>query len=228
MESGARQQGGQEVSISIRGQVLIGDLEEPADSLGLVIFAHGAGSSRLSPRNRHVAARLREARLTTFLLDLLTPEEKALDERTAGRVRFDVPLLAERLQGASEWVGGFAGRDLRIGYFGASTGAAGALLAASRQGHAIRAVVCRGGRPDLAGPSLSDVVTPTLLVVGGEDKEVLRLNRRALTELRCESRLEIIPGATHLFPEPGALDKVADLAASWFRSHLADDLEPGG
>jgi putative phosphoribosyl transferase len=195
---------------------LTGDLAVPAGATALVVFAHGSGSSRHSPRNRHVAASLNRARLATLLLDLLTPEEE-LDRRNV----FDIPLLAGRLLAATAWakeqpeLG-----SLPIGYFGASTGAGAALWAAAEAGDRIGAVVSRGGRPDLAGPRLTDVRAGVLLIVGSRDPVVMDLNRQALSQLRCEAGLAVVPGATHLFEEPGALDEVARLAADWFTRRL--------
>jgi putative phosphoribosyl transferase len=199
---------------------LDGDLDLPDGARGIVLFAHGSGSSRLSPRNRHVARLLNEAGLATLLVDLLTPEEEAFDARTA-RLRFDIDLLAERLVEVTDWLGDRAEtRGLRRGYFGASTGAAAALVAAAARPQVVHALVSRGGRPDLAGPALPLVRAPTLLIVGGEDVAVIELNRRALAQLRTEADLAIVPGATHLFEEPGALDEVARLARQWFERHL--------
>ncbi len=199
---------------------LTGNLEIPAPVQGLVIFAHGSGSGRKSPRNQYVARRLREAGMATLLMDLLTPEEEALDVERA-HLRFDIAFLAGRLLAATDWAGRQDSvRGLPIGYFGASTGAAAALVAAAERGPLVRAVVSRGGRPDLAGPALHAVVAPTLLIVGGADVEVLDLNRGALAQLRCPKDLRIVPGASHLFPEPGALEEVAGLAAEWFGRHL--------
>jgi pimeloyl-ACP methyl ester carboxylesterase len=195
---------------------LEGTLRLPQDTAGVVLFAHGSGSSRLSPRNTYVATALRSAGLGTLLFDLLTGDE-ALDRANV----FDIPLLAERLLLATEWL---RGRDdtrrLDLGYFGASTGAAAALVAASRSPSPVGAVVSRGGRPDLAGPVLAQVQAPTLLVVGGFDREVLTLNETALAQLRCEKALEVVPGASHLFEEPGTLDAVIELAKQWFTIHL--------
>lgn len=199
-----------------------GELELPADLVvprqagGCVVFAHGSGSGRLSPRNRQVAGALNDAGLATLLLDLLTPAE-------AGERRnvFDVELLAERLVAAARWLGEqpeTLGRPL--GYFGASTGAAAALRAAAGAGPPVSAVVSRGGRPDLAGPSLPAVRSPTLLIVGARDEAVLALNRDALAQLGCEAELAVVPGATHLFEEPGTLEQVAELARDWFLRHL--------
>ena len=193
------------------GCALPGHLAVPAEAAGIVIFAHGSGSSRHSPRNRHVAAALRARGLGTLLLDLLTGEEER-DRRNV----FDIDLLAGRLLAAAAWVAHETGLPHRIGYFGASTGAAAALVAAAGAGPHISAVVCRGGRPDLAGDALPKVSAPTLLIVGGADREVLRLNRFAQARMRCRNRLTVVPGATHLFGEAGALDTVAGLAADWF------------
>jgi putative phosphoribosyl transferase len=209
------------VRVGAGAAILEGDLRLPPDARGVVLFAHGSGSSRHSPRNRHVAALLNEAKLATLLLDLLTPAEEAIDARTA-TLRFDIGLLADRLIGATDWLTEQpATRALRIGYFGASTGAAAALVAAAERPGVVGAVVSRGGRPDLAGPPLARVRAPTLLIVGGQDVPVIELNRRALAALRCEKQLVIIPGATHLFEEPGALEQVARLAREWFERYLA-------
>ena len=191
------------------------DLTIPYRTSPLVVFAHGSGSGRHSPRNRAVAQRLNDAGLGTLLLDLLTQAEEEAEQR-GGQLRFDVDELANRLVGAVEWV--TSQPDLQpesIGYFGASTGAAGALVAAARQGQQIGAVVSRGGRPDLAGALLPVVTAPTLLIVGGHDRQVLQLNKQALAQLRCPNQLEVVPGASHLFEETGTLDRVADLAADW-------------
>jgi putative phosphoribosyl transferase len=199
---------------------LAGDLVVPADAAGLVAFAHGSGSSRLSPRNRYVAEVLQDGGLATLLFDLLTPDEEAIDARTR-YLRFDIALLAERLVGATDWLGVQEGvASLPLGYFGASTGAAAALISAARRPHRVAAVVSRGGRPDLAIPMLADVRAPTLLIVGGLDHEVMRMNREALAHLRGERALEIVEGATHLFEEPGTLDQVAHLARDWFRRFM--------
>jgi putative phosphoribosyl transferase len=209
------------VRIAAGDAVLEGDLDVPLSARGLVVFAHGSGSSRFSPRNRHVARRFHEAGLATLLLDLLTTDEERVDERT-GELRFDIPFLARRVAAAIDWV--HRQRELaglRIGVFGASTGAAAALIGAVLRPERVAAVVSRGGRPDLAGPLLGRVRAPTLLVVGGWDVEVLALNRDALVRLGGEKRLDVIPGATHLFEETGALDEVARLAADWFSEHLA-------
>lgn len=198
------------------GVVLAGDLSLPASPAGLVIFAHGSGSSRLSPRNRAVAASLARAGLATLLFDLLTPGEAADRAKV-----FDIPLLGERLGAAIAWAGRAPDCDgLEIGLFGASTGAAAALVAAAAHPDTVAAVVSRGGRPDLAGKALAGVRAPVLLIVGGADGVVVDLNRAAFAALTAEKRLEIVPGATHLFEEPGALEVVMRLAAGWFRAHL--------
>jgi dienelactone hydrolase len=185
-----------------------------------VLFAHGSGSSRHSPRNRYVAWLLNEVGLATLLVDLLTSEEEAIDLTTA-HLRFDIGLLAGRLIGVTDWLTEHPDtRHLRIGYFGASTGAAAALMAAAERADVVGAVVSRGGRPDLAGPALTRVKAPTLLIVGGNDFPVIDLNRAALAQLHCEKQLVIVPGATHLFEEPGALDQVAQLAREWFKRYL--------
>lgn len=211
-----------EVSIPCGAATLAGDLAVPAQATGLVLFAHGSGSGRHSPRNRQVAATLQQAGLATLLFDLLTLDEERVDARTREH-RFDIALLAQRLACAAAWVEGQPElADLPLGFFGASTGSAAALIVAAQLGPKARAVVSRGGRPDLAGPvALASILCPTLLIVGGQDPEVIRLNEAALQHLRCTRQLEIVPGATHLFEEPGALDAVAQLAARWFRAHLA-------
>jgi putative phosphoribosyl transferase len=199
---------------------LEGDLAVPMDARGVVLFAHGSGSSRQSPRNRYVARLLNDANLATLLFDLLTPAEEAVDRRTA-QLRFDVQLLATRLLDATDWLLPHPDtRHLQLGYFGASTGAAAALVAAAERPDGVRAVVSRGGRPDLAGSALPRVRAATLLIVGGEDVPVIELNQQAFERLRCQKRLVIIPGATHLFEEPGALDEVARLAREWFERYL--------
>jgi putative phosphoribosyl transferase len=208
------------VLVNIGGITLQGSLTIPEGAAGLVLFAHGSGSSRHSPRNRHVAEVLNEAKLATLLVDLLTTGEEEIDIRTA-HLRFDIGLLAERLAGTTEWLKGHpATRDFRIGYFGASTGAGAALVAAAERPGDVGAVVSRGGRPDLAGQALGRVRAPTLLIVGGNDPQVIELNRRAFEQLHCEKRFVIVPGATHLFEEPGALDEVAALARDWFHRYL--------
>ena len=199
---------------------LEGELAIPAGTQGLVLFAHGSGSSRHSPRNQFVARTLRKAGVGTLLFDLLTQEEEEIDMRTA-HLRFDIGLLARRLVGATRWAATQTGtKQQRIGYFGSSTGGAAALVAAAELGESVGAVVSRGGRPDLAEDALSRVVSPTLLIVGGNDDVVIELNEKALALLRCEKQLQIIPDATHLFEEPGALEEVARLAAGWFQRHL--------
>jgi pimeloyl-ACP methyl ester carboxylesterase len=199
---------------------LAGSLTLPEQTQAIVLFAHGSGSSRFSPRNRYVARLLNEAKLATLLVDLLTVHEEVIDARTA-RLRFDIDLLAERLVDATDWLTEFPDtKHLRIGYFGASTGAAAALAAAAIRPDVVNAVVSRGGRPDLAGAALTRVQAPTLLIVGENDGQVIELNRAALAELRCEKQLVIVPGATHLFEEPGTLDVVAQLARDWFEQHL--------
>jgi dienelactone hydrolase len=198
------------------------DLSVPKDARAIVLFAHGSGSSRHSPRNRYVAGALRQAGLATLLIDLLTEEEERYDQKT-GAMRFDIELLADRLMGATDWLlGKPQTRGLCIGYFGASTGVAAALVAATERRYQICAIVSRGGRPDLAGSALARVQAPTLLIVGGDDYPVIPLNKEAIERLAApEKRLEIVPGATHLFEEPGALECVARLAAEWFQRHIA-------
>jgi dienelactone hydrolase len=184
-----------------------------------VLFAHGSGSGRRSPRNRYVAGILQKGGLATLLLDLLTPQEQVLDDKTA-ELRFDIGLLAQRIKGATDWLSNYAAtKALVIGYFGASTGASAALVAAADHPE-VGAIVSRGGRPDLAGPALRKVKAPTLLIVGGKDQPVIELNRAALAELECEKHLEIVSGATHLFEEPGTLEEVARLARNWFEKWL--------
>jgi putative phosphoribosyl transferase len=209
----------QAITIQAGEAVLKGDLRLPPAPQGLVLFAHGSGSSRLSPRNRFVADVLVAAGVGTLLFDLLTDDEERIDLRTRA-LRFDIPLLTKRLVGATTWVLGEAAlRRLPLGYFGASTGAA-AALAASCERPEVVAVVSRGGRPDLAGLRLPDVTAATLLIVGGEDDQVIELNRQALSQLRCEAQIAIVPGATHLFEEPGTLARAAGLAAAWFVQHF--------
>jgi putative phosphoribosyl transferase len=209
------------VRIRAGNVALEGNLAVPPDARGVVMFAHGSGSSRHSPRNRAVAHALREGGLATLLIDLLTPEEERVDEAT-GELRFDIGLLAERLVDATDWLGeAEETRGLGVGYFGASTGGGAALVAAAQRPNAVRAVVSRGGRPDLAGAALGRVRAPTLLVVGASDPVVLELNRQAFERLRCEKKLVVVSGATHLFEEPGALEEVAQLAREWFLGHLA-------
>jgi putative phosphoribosyl transferase len=210
-----------ERSVQIPPSGVIGDLTIPADAAGAVIFAHGSGSSRFSSRNRFVAGVLQRVKLATLLLDLLTTEEEEIDLQTRHQ-RFDIDLLANRLLDATKWLTNASeASGLPLGYFGARTGAAGALMAAAQLPHVIRAVVSRGGRPDLAGTALPNVQSPTLLVVGGEDTTVIELNDKALQQLQCEKRLEIVPGATHLFEEPGTLEQAATLASNWFENYLS-------
>jgi putative phosphoribosyl transferase len=214
------------VSVPAGSVVLDADLVLPARATGIVLFAHGSGSGRKSPRNRYVAEVLQHGGLATLLLDLLTSAEEAVD-RDTGHLRFDIDLLAERLAAATRWIGAQPDtRRLRVGYFGASTGAAAALVAAAEGPEEIGAVVSRGGRPDLAASALPRVCAPTLLIVGGHDFPVIDLNRQAFERLRCEKKLEIVPGATHLFEEPGALEEVARLAGAWLQDHLADAGSP--
>ena len=203
--------------------VLAGDLQVPERAIGLVIFAHGSGSSRFSSRNRRVAEALQRAGCATLLMDLLTSYEEQVDTLTA-EYRFDIPLLGRRVIAATDWAANARSlRDLRIGYFGASTGAAAALIAAANRPDVSAAVVSRGGRPDLAGASvLRSVQAPTLLIVGGADEPVIVLNEEAMAQMRAEVHLEIVPGATHLFEEPGALDEVARLAHEWFTRHFRE------
>jgi len=208
------------VTIHADGRELPGALGVPPAARGLVIFAHGSGSSRLSPRNRAVAAVLRRAGLATLLFDLLTAAEER-EEMWTRHLRFDIALLARRLVAATRQMAADpATAALPLGYFGASTGAAAALVAAAELAEVVRAVVSRGGRPDLAGDALERVRAPVLLIVGGNDPLVLELNQQAMTRLRAPHRLEVIPGATHLFEEPGALERVAELARDWFLEHL--------
>ena len=211
----------QAVQVTAGRVTLEGDLALPEDAVGIVVFAHGSGSSRQSPRNRAVARALQEAGLATLLIDLLTSEEEKVDLQTA-YFRFDIGLLAERIVGVTQWLQAQqAIRGLPVGYFGASTGGGAALLAAAEDPDAVRAVVSRGGRPDLAGAALKMVQTPTLLIVGGLDQPAIEINRKALAELRCEKQLVIVPGATHLFEEPGTLEEVARLARDWFVRHVS-------
>jgi dienelactone hydrolase len=210
------------VAISVDDAVLKGDLVLPEHARGVVLFAHGSGSSRHSPRNRSVAAALNQAGMGTLLMDLLTQAEEELDRRT-GELRFDIDLLARRLTAAVDWLRNDPSTQLPIGLFGASTGAAAALVTAAARPDEVDAVVSRGGRPDLAGTALPLVRAPTLLIVGGADEQVIELNRRAFELLRAEKRLVVVPGATHLFEEPGALEQVATLAAEWFSHYLRGD-----
>jgi len=213
----------QVVHVPIGAITLEGNLGLPGRPRGVVLFAHGSGSSRHSPRNRYVAGVLRDAGLATLLIDLLTPQEEQIDLRTA-HLRFDIGLLAERLVAATDWLQQApATRGLAVGCFGASTGGGAALVAAAERPAAIRAVVSRGGRPDLAGAALARVQAPTLLLVGGADVPVIALNEQALAQLRGVKHLAIVPGATHLFEEPGTLEEVARQARDWFLRYLAPD-----
>lgn len=210
-----------EVRISAGSVILSGELQVPDEATGIVLFAHGSGSSRFSPRNQYVARVIREAGQGTLLFDLLTRDEEAIDLQTR-HLRFDISLLARRLVDVTNWLAWEGGTNqLRPGYFGSSTGGAAALVAAAALGEKVGAVVSRGGRPDLAGDALPLVTAPTLLIVGGRDYQVIEMNRQALARLRCEKRLEIVPGATHLFEEPGTLEEVARLAAAWFAKYLS-------
>ncbi len=212
--------GGEYVTIPAGWVNLEGDLTIPRAARAVVLFAHGSGSSRHSPRNQAVARQLNAAGLGTLLMDLLTPEEEAIELR-GGMQRFDIDLLAERLVHAIDWLTISDGTSaLPISLFGASTGAAAAPVAAAMRPLAVGAIVSRGGRPDLAGPALPEVRAPTLLIVGGNDEQVIALNRQAYAQLKCEKRLDIVPGATHLFEEPGTLEQVAQLATEWFLHHL--------
>ena len=208
------------VDVQAGSVTLYGKLTVPLEACGVVLFAHGSGSGRHSPRNRYVARLLNESKLGTLLIDLLTQEEEEIDLRTTW-LRFNIRLLAERLVGATDWLAQYPEtKKLRIGYFGASTGAAASLVAATVRTDLVAAIVSRGGRPDLAGTALTRVRAPTLLIVGGNDLQVIELNREALKQLNCEKQLVRVPGATHLFEEPGALDEVARLARQWFHNHL--------
>ena len=210
-----------EVRISAGSVLLSGELLVPDEATGIVLFAHGSGSSRFSPRNQYVARVIREAGVGTLLFDLLTSDEEAIDMQTR-HLRFDISLLARRLVDVTSWLGRVSGTNqLRSGYFGSSTGGGAALVAAAALGEKVGAVVSRGGRPDLAGDALPLVKAPTLLIVGGRDYQVIEMNRQALARLRCEKKLEIVPGATHLFEEPGALEEVARLAGAWFAKYLS-------
>lgn len=211
------------VTISSGGTELSGDLVVPADAVGAVVFAHGSGSSRFSSRNRAVARSLQDRRLATLLFDLLDPNEESHEQR-GGRFRFDTETLTPRLIEALDHVAGHAATaGLPIGAFGASTGAAVALRAAARRPDLVRAVVSRGGRPDLAGDELADVLAPTLLIVGERDQQVVTLNEQAAARLSAPHQLRIVPGATHLFEEEGALEQVAEHAGEWFEQHLAGE-----
>lgn len=211
-----------EVRIPAGSAWLYGDLVVPADAAGIVLFAHGSGSGRHSSRNRRVAQHLQEAGIATLLFDLLTADEEQHDLHTREH-RFDIPLLTGRMQDATAWVRGLPeARMLPIGYFGASTGSAAALIAAARLGDRVAAVVSRGGRPDLAGPAcLAAVTAPTLLIVGGADHGVIELNEEAYARMQCRKELQVVPGATHLFEERGALERVSEAASQWFSKHFA-------
>lgn len=218
-----------EVVIAVDGVPLEGALVVPDKARGVVLFAHGSGSSRHSPRNRYVAEILQSQLIGTLLFDLLTRQEESVDQYNA-KLRFDIPFLARRLVGATRWIANDSStRDLKIGYFGASTGAGAALVAAAELPRLVSAVVSRGGRPDLAGNALGLVRAPTLLIVGGEDGPVIAMNREALGRLKCpEKQLAIVPGATHLFEEPGTLEEAARLAAEWFSRHFVPTLKAQG
>ena len=222
--------GGQVANVKIpaRGVLLDGDLTVPANLRGMVAFAHGSGSSRHSPRNRYVARVLNQAGLATLLFDLLTRDEESIDLKTA-ELRFNIGLLASRLLQATDWLVQQPQLEkFKAGYFGASTGAAAALVAAAEAPERVTSVVSRGGRPDLAGSALPRVHAATLLIVGGDDTPVIAMNRQALDQLRCEKQLVIVPGATHLFEEPGTLEQAAQLACEWFKAHLGpkqDDIQ---
>jgi putative phosphoribosyl transferase len=210
----------QEHAVRIGPMKLEGDLRLPSHALGIVVFAHGSGSSRHSSRNRFVAQALNDGGMATLLMDLLTREEEQVDEHTR-HLRFDIRMLADRLLLATEWLA----RDrelsrLPIGFFGASTGGGAALVAAADEPRTVKAVVSRGGRPDLAGPALAHVACPTLLIVGGHDEPVIGMNVDAMRQMTAPVHMEVVPGATHLFEEPGALERVADLAVRWFERHL--------
>jgi len=209
-------------SVRLGGIQLAADISLPDHARGLVLFAHGSGSSRHSPRNRHVAGVLNRGAIGTVLIDLLTPDEEAIDVETA-ELRFDIPLLGRRLVAITDWIGEQPGlNQLELGYFGASTGAAAALVAAADRPRIVRAVVSRGGRTDLAGAALNGILAPTLFIVGGDDSMVLDLNRWAMAKLprQTKHKLAVIPSSSHLFEEPGALDQVAVLARDWFRDYL--------
>jgi alpha-beta hydrolase superfamily lysophospholipase len=208
------------VELPFEGFYLEGELIVPPNAPGLVVFAHGSGSSRHSPRNQFVARTLRTRGLGTLVFDLLTEDEER-EDRLSGAIRFNIGLLAHRLSGAAARVH-LTKPGLPLGYFGSSTGAAAALVAASRSAPAVRAIVSRGGRPDLAGAALTNIEASTLLIVGGEDPVVIKMNEEAFARLDCTKEMRIIPGATHLFEEPGALEQVALMAADWFENYLAD------
>jgi putative phosphoribosyl transferase len=212
----------QTLRIPVSGATLTGDLALPARARGLVVFAHGSGSGRTSSRNRRVASVLNGGGVGTLLFDLLTHDEEAVDAQTA-HLRFDIPFLSRRLVETIDWTSKQPGGSLPLGLFGASTGAAAALIAAVARADRVAAVVSRGGRPDLAVDALPRVAAPTLLIVGGEDTEVIALNEAAMARMRCEKELVLVEGATHLFEEPGTLDEVARLARGWFERHLRSD-----
>jgi dienelactone hydrolase len=216
------------IDVAAGDLLLGGELAIPAGAAGIVLFAHGSGSSRLSPRNRLVATQLQQGGLATLLFDLLTPAEEE-EDRASGALRFDIPLLAERLGRATDFVRRHSDTSrLAIGYFGASTGAAAALIAAADRPKDVRAVVSRGGRPDLAEEAIERVAAPTLLIVGGADHPVVELNARAYARLTCRKRIEVVAGATHLFEEPGALAEVARVAREWFVRYLVEESLPAG
>jgi putative phosphoribosyl transferase len=218
-----------EIQVPVDSVRLTADLWLPQEASGLVLFSHGGGSSRQSPRNRRVAEILNDGRMGTILLDLLTEEEEATED-VPGGLRFDIELLARRLVVVTDWIREQPNLNgLHLGYFGASTGAAAALVAAAARPRAVRAVVSRGGRPELAGRALSRVESPCLFVVGSNDRQVLRLNREAIAKLplRTERRLELVHGATHLFEEPGALEQVGELARDWFEQYLINGMAQG-
>jgi putative phosphoribosyl transferase len=220
MQASSTPSNAHDVKVAAGAVTLHGTLIVPPASQGLAMFVHGSGSSRLSPRNRYVAGVLNQGGLATLLFDLLTRDEEAADERT-GYLRFDIRFLASRVADTTRWVHANPEmRHLRIGYFGASTGAAAALVAASELPDLVHAVVSRGGRPDLAIPAIPNVKAPALLIVGGDDTVVLEMNRKALTHFRIDAKLEVVPGASHLFEEPGTLESVACLARSWFQRWL--------
>lgn len=212
----------EKVTIPIGDAALEGSLKIPGGAKGIVLFAHGSGSSRHSPRNRYVASVIRERGLGTLLFDLLTGEEERIDQATR-HLRFDIALLASRLKSAARWIGSSdATKELKQGFFGSSTGAGAALVAAAQMGPDVGAVVSRGGRPDLAGEFLSRVLSPVLLIVGERDEQVIELNKYAMQQMNCRNEIRIVPGATHLFEEPGTLEMAARLAAEWFRDHLSE------
>ncbi|OFW13986.1 MAG: hydrolase [Acidobacteria bacterium RIFCSPLOWO2_12_FULL_67_14] len=219
-ENAVAREAAEAVQVPVGTEMLNGDLRVPTGAGGVVIFAHGSGSSRFSSRNQQVARCLGDRGFATLLLDLLTPAEEAIDIHTAEH-RFDVVRLGHRVSAAADWVATRPDlQDLPVGCFGASTGAAAALIAAAERPATIGAVVSRGGRPDLAGQALQHVEAPTLLIVGGGDEPVIHLNRQAMSGMHADVKLEVVPGATHLFEEPGTLDQVAALAAGWFSRHL--------